>query len=238
MNLLCVNMSIYLHHIVTKIMDDNDVAFIPIGDACGISYQLQKYGLRRYALPFDWLKIKRLSDITKIINNNFSDFTDFRKDGTSTCFPYLNTDNFDSDGLKQTFKAVNSYGVISYHDFTSNIDFEEQISNIKEKYNRRINRFYEIIRSNKKIVFIRDEGNPKQSMNNDIIEFIGTIKKINESINFNIIIICRKNIPNIKIPNVTIIHDKNEFIDWTRPNIDWESIFNFSKDEKIYPSDE
>jgi hypothetical protein len=212
--------------------------FIPIGDSCSVARQLELYDLRRFAFPFDWLRIKRLSTITKIINNKFEGFADFKQCNETTSFPFLETDDFNPDAPKRTFKATNRYGVLSFHDFSSDKPFIDQLPSIQQKYQRRIDRFYETLRSSDQIIFIRDELNPDKLTEDDVKEFIRVIKQINPNLQFSIRIVCHKSLPNIQIPTVSLIHDTNEFEIWTRPNVNWPTVFNVSTDERRSPSDE
>jgi len=215
-----------------------DPIFIPIGNACSIAYQLQQHMLRKTAYPFDWLRINRLSNVTSIINAKFEGFTDFKQCNTTTSFPLLETDDFNSDAPRRTFKATNKFGAISYHDFSSDKPFNDQLESINQKYQRRIDRFYQTLQSSDHIIFIRDELNPNKLTEDEILEFIQAIKRINENLRFSIRIICHKSLPDFQISNVTFIHDTNEFEIWTRPNVDWPSVFNLSADEKRSPSSE
>ena len=170
--------------------------FISLGSTCGIAYQLQQHNLRQNAYPFDWNKIPNLSIINKIITNNFKDYSDFTiiKNNNSNIYSYVDDnddkndlDTFDINGCCDTIMAKNIYGVFSYHDFK--MDDVNKYENVKNKYNRRIKRFYDILNNNKQIIFIRDEHNIKKINIDDIKYFVEYICN-NFNKKFKLIIIC------------------------------------------------
>ena len=205
----------------------NGPIFIPIGGACSIAYQLHKHNLRQTAYPFDWLKIKRLKTISHIIENKFDGFADFTEIDRSTKYPLIKNDMLDeSSNNNCTIRAKNRYNIISCHDFSSNLLFEDQVDDIKQKYLRRISRFYDAIKSNRQVIFVRDET--CKIKKDDIIEFIRCIKSINPNLDFKIRIVCRKDTCKFEvIPNqiVEIIYDFEEYGDWKRNNVEWLNIF-------------
>ncbi len=208
---------------------DNSSIFIPIGNSCSIAYQLQKHGLRKTAYPFDWLKIKRLKTITYIIDNMFNGFTDFTELDRTTKYPLIKDDILDETEKNGTIKAINGYNIVSCHDFSSLIPFEEQNDEIKKKYQRRINRFYDVLLNGKqKIIFVRDET--CKITKDEIMDFMVCIRKINPKLDFKIRIICRKDTCDFEIkPNeiLEIIHDTKEYGDWKRPNVEWLNVFQY-----------
>ncbi len=216
-------------------MDDSNI-IIPIGSSCSVAYQLQSLNKRHQAFPFDWVRIKRLKTITKIIGDNFDGYSIFHEIKKVNSFPLLDDDLFDDNGNKETFHAKNIYNTMSYHDFSSKESFDSQIDIVKEKYERRIDRFYEVLKSGKKITFIRDEHCPQKLTTDDINDFISVILNINSEIDFRIIIVCH-NPNNIHTldhitmsedykDKVIIKNDTNSFEDWKRPNVEWDTIFS------------
>lgn len=205
--------------------------FIPLGSICSVSYNLQLLKLRKYALPFDWLKIDKLDYISDIIENKFQDFLNVEEISQSTKFPIF------LDEYKTEYKIIenkeiskimiNKYNMKFYHDFSQNYNIEE----IKEKYNRRIERFYDLLNINQQntIYFIRDEI--KYNIDyKQIQRFQEILHKINNNLNYKIIVIIHN--PKNKIINLSdtnnlqIINDTDKFTNWKRLNIDWISLFS------------
>ena len=190
---------------------------IPLGGTCSIAYQLKKNNLRNKAYPFDWVRISNLSNINHLLENNFDKFfldlklVEFSK-------------NFKVNNMNGSYIYKNNFCKF-YHDFDSKIN-DKNFLLFKEKYLRRINRFYEKIKNSKKILFIREEiGNLSE---NKIKKFLEIIDTFNSKLEFKLkIITINKKLEKINLPNVEIIYSNKKVIDWTRPEIDWEKIFLF-----------
>ncbi len=173
-------------------------AVIPLGSTCGIAYQLQTKHKRQYALPFDWLRIDKLEDITSCMEADFKDFVTSAKPINNTTlsrsdkFPLSDSknDNFPTTTTNTTTTptptygqtVINKYNMKFYHDFTQE-DISTQLEAINLKYKRRITRFIELIKESqdvkdvKEVIFIRDELKPKKNISVDMIEnFVQTVK--------------------------------------------------------------
>lgn len=206
--------------------------FVSLGSSCSVGYQLQQNHKRDSAYPFDWVRTDDLEMITSAIENNFIEFiSSVQKVTESDKFPISTTDDFpDNNSNQKSIVMRNKYGIRFYHDFKDEKDYEDVIL----KYQRRIDRFIELIKSNKTIYFVRDELKPNNISQKKINEFINSINKINKDCNFKLIIIIHN--PNqrdleffkLTIDNVRIINDKEKFGDWKRPNFDWNDLFTIS----------
>lgn len=201
--------------------------FIPLGSTCSVAYQMQQLGLRTCAYPFDWLRVESLKDITNVLRNNFTDFvTSCEKTSESDKFPISKTDDFPRIDQERNVSIImkNKYNMKFYHDFDNNTDLNQ----INEKYKRRIERFMDIIRSSCKICFVRDELKVNKLTDEMIDEFISEIHKINPQLEVHMLIIIhnpKKTVLKLNCSElIRIINDTNEFGDWFRPNVDWESI--------------
>jgi hypothetical protein len=188
-----------------------DEVYIPLGADCSIAYQLQKLGLRTCALPFDWIRCNNLENIMECITNNFQIFIDPKflvVEDTHSKFPYLETDDFSDDVSEHIIVKHVIYGIKFPHDFKSSI--ETEIESAKEKYQRRINRFYEIIANPKiKKIFVRIDN--KKTSGARLDEFFSKICD-----NF----IIKHIIP----PQIT-------YTSWKKDELDWKSLFYFSKEK-------
>lgn len=202
--------------------------FISLGSTCSIAYQLQQLKLRHCAYPFDWLRVDSLDDITIALKNNFADFvTSCQKVTETDKFPISTDDKFPENNTNKEISLImkNKYNMKFYHDF----DEKTLVEQVNEKYQRRINRFYDFIKDHKNVCFVRDELKMNKINDKMINDFITEVKKINPLINIKIIIVLHnpKNQP-IKLhsnDSLNVINDTNEFGDWIRPNVDWKNIF-------------
>lgn len=193
-----------------------DKVFIPLGNSCSITYNLKINNLRQNAYPFDWVRVQNLNNITNLIQNNFDGFLDINKYKFKSSSKKFNVnDNFTS------YIYSNNYCTF-YHEFENYIE-KLDMKDFIDKYTRRINRLINIIKSNKKIIFIREEyGDVKI---NKIYKFIDTIKKINPNINYYLVIISSKNI-SFTDPKIKCFVSSKPINDWRRPEINWNEIFN------------
>lgn len=201
--------------------------FIPLGSSCSVAYQLQQLNVRQCAYPFDWLRVELLDNITNVLKNNFDEFvTSCQETSVSNNFPISTDDQFpnSNDKTQNSIIMKNKYEMKFYHDFNDKTSLKE----VDEKYKRRIERFYKIIKETNKVCFIRDELKTNKITDCMIREFIEEIKKINPLIQVKIIIIIHN--PKNQIiklnsdDRITIINDTKEFGDWIRPNVDWKNL--------------
>jgi len=218
--------------------------YISLGYNCAIAYQLSTIGQnkRLNAYPFDWLIIKDFKSVVLLLENNFDGFlSNLINQGSCLKFSLINND---SDipllpGEKNTSsplcKVYNSqYNIEFNHDFT-----EELFTNrsfVIEKYNRRIKRLYDLIKSDNDITFIRDEFTKNTITNELLIRFFNCINHTSCNIKRKLVIIYntyKKQSPFKQIDSsiynndkITIYHDTYKFGDWYRPNVNWNLIFN------------
>lgn len=125
-------------------MLNDNIKFIPIGSNCEISWYLKKINKRVEAFPFDW----NCCSLSMLYNILVNDFKDFLKDifiGTKTKRLY-----FDETGKnliisnEEIYPVIcKKYNVLFPHDF-NNVD-NITINNVREKYDRRIKKFNNII---------------------------------------------------------------------------------------------
>ena len=193
-----------------------DKIFIPLGNSCSISYNLKVNNLRKFAYPFDWVRIQNLNNISLLIQNNFDGFLDLSK----FRFKYF-SNKFNVNNKFESYIYSNEYCTF-FHDFDNYIEKFDASIFIK-KYERRIKRFLEVIKSNNKLIFIREEFGKINK--NKIYNFISVIKNINPKIDFYLIIITNKYIEFEDINVKCYVSDK-PISDWTRPEINWDEIFN------------
>jgi hypothetical protein len=204
--------------IIYNLENKDEIVYVSLGGNCSIAYQLNKYGLRRKAYPFDWCK----SDITKLITvleNNFEGYSDIeyikKSDKHEIIDDYRNTKN------KSSIMFKNIYGIRFAHEIEEYT--EDNLILFKKTIERRIERFRKL----KQVIFVRIElqrlSSNKISLYNklsDLLDlYFDDYKIIIISNNIN-----KDNI--IKCSNI-IYHNFNEFdSDWKMDTLNWSSIFN------------
>lgn len=107
--------------------------FIGLGGWCGTSFGLKGSNLRTCSLPFDWVRSK-FSGIIHCIETDFKDF-----------LPETYVPDFHS-----AWDVYRGSRITFFHD-----DFQGKPDVETAKYNRRIQRFIQLLSTEKKIVFVR-----------------------------------------------------------------------------------
>ena len=94
--------------------------------------ELERIGLRLFSLPFDWLISGNFQKVLELIENKFQDF--------------LNPNFlFQEKNVNLNYYYNDKCEIHFYHDFVSDKSFEQQLIAIQEKYEKRIERFFEKI---------------------------------------------------------------------------------------------
>lgn len=156
-----------------------DIIF-SLGTDCSCAGYMKKNNLRSVSGPFDWLThAPFVSHMDLILNDfqdfmNIEDFSPLEKENTS-----LNNDCDYYENKKTDFYF--------FHDFKTGVPFEKDFVSIKEKYNRRIKRFYDLLKSDKNVLLIwfsHDEKIPDEILTE---KCNAVMKKLNKKIDFLII---------------------------------------------------
>jgi len=124
---------------------------IPIGIDCGLADLCRKYNLRNEAFPFDWNV--SYNGVSECIENDFTNFTG------------------------ALINKTNIYNIFFFHDFVNNnlLEFD------KQKYNRRCERFINILKnSTEEVIFCRKGHACHNHLeSNNICNDINEVKKLN-----------------------------------------------------------
>ena len=176
--------------------------YISLGYFCSVASDLECIGLRNESSPFDWI-ICDFEGVIKAIQNNFENFLDYEYllQNRQNLACYLNT----------------KYNVQFYHDFSPYIPLMEQLSFVKEKYCRRIKRFYESISEPTLFVrYISDEqlvnGSSKELLwiEEHYDEIIMLLKSFNED--NDILFIANEGLQSSKIEIYHVKKDENDVV--------------------------
>lgn len=104
--------------------------FISLGYFCSVALELERLGLRSASSPFDWC-ISGFEGVLTLIENHFED--------------YLEIENMSQNANKKEQYRDDKYDIAFFHDFNQYQSLDKQLRTVKEKYQRRIKRFYEQI---------------------------------------------------------------------------------------------
>ncbi|MGP7815809.1 DUF1796 family putative cysteine peptidase [Niallia sp. 01092] len=173
-------------------------------------YTIKRSSFKSIAGPLDWVGTPDLRTVSKLILNRFYGFLDKQN---------LLGLNYIEETEMLVFDKVNK---ISFnHDFKpdkNTLENLEDLPQIKEKYNRRIERFLEKTENCKRILFIRTEGKM-----DEVSELQQVLKQVVKN-DFHILIINHtavdhmaeqvwtiENVCAIELPNVEIWKGNNQY---------------------------
>lgn len=105
--------------------------FISLGYFCSVALELERIGLRSTSSPFDWC-ISDYKGVIDAIENHFENFLDYDY--------LLQSDNIHEHYYNEIYK------IWFFHDFDKYHTLKEQLPGVRNKYLRRIERFYEEIK--------------------------------------------------------------------------------------------
>lgn len=132
-------------------MENQKLIHIPFGLDCSVAYNLNKYGLRSIALPFDWMKINKIKTICELLNDNFSSFLDAEnwiQENQSDNFNYFADECDEQVENKSLIKLKHKiHNIILPHESNQ---FEIKLAAVLSKYRRRIDRLLAYLRSSEK----------------------------------------------------------------------------------------
>ena len=204
-----------------------ECTFISLGSSCAIAKQLELTGYRKESLPLDWVKSNNFNEVIRLFETEFEHFSD-----TSKLKFVKESDKHEHDethGDVSVYKHT-EYNIQFFHDFSNEETFESQTEKFTEKYNRRIERLFKLLRSTEnRIVFVREEQSKKPKLKY-INRFISIIREINPELLFSFIIISKyeldRDLSEIDCDDCQFHLDTEPFGDWTRPNVPWAKLFS------------
>ena len=141
---------------------------ISLGYFCSTAMEIERLGLRSASYPFDWIVSEDFENVINLIENNFEGF--------------LKKENLIYD--KFNFKYIDKETKIAFfHDFSEKNDFDSDFEQVKCKYARRIERFYNTIKQPTLLIrYISDQNeyNYIAENYNNISELFKTYNSNNE----------------------------------------------------------
>lgn len=193
-------------------------AIFSLGDLCLASIQLRRNNLRPFAGPLDWMSSPSLTSINKLLQNRFKGFMEL---------PNLKPTGYSTGvNTKDPFLVVvdQAYGIVSSHDFKADRNTLSNLATyneVKEKLQKRIDRFLEKLINSEKILFIRTEATFAETLK---LESILSEMVTNE---FHILIVNHTNVKTITqkkwpLERVTVIELPNED-KWSANNHYWKN---------------
>ena len=112
---------------------------VSLGYACDVAFQIRRVFDQTESYPFDWL-LTPLDAVEALIENSFAGF--------------LIPENL---CLERDYILDLSNGIKYLHDFKNHQDFLSEVSDVQEKYSRRIARWLELMNGDAQVLFIRGQ---------------------------------------------------------------------------------
>lgn len=196
------------------------IEYISLGSNCSISYQLNKYNLRKNAYPFDWCKIN-INQLINILENNFENFIEtieYQKESINHLFIDSNNNDITNRG---SIVLKNYYLIKFAHELLK----KEDINEFKNKLLRRIKKFINIKNLSSKIIFLWIEMKPiNDNWENKILKLLELLNLFSKDYILKLIINSTKQFVNL--PEYVQIYRYNEFnSDWKMNSLNWKVIF-------------
>lgn len=122
-----------------------------IGSDCGCAGHLIRNRLRRASYPLDWIGVwyDGIIAVARLVESEFAGFLrleNLRRDPNP---PRAAQDDHDHDYYHDVKLRIDTA-----HDFPVGLPLEEVYPEIREKYDRRISRFYETMRASRRTLFV------------------------------------------------------------------------------------
>lgn len=113
---------------------------ISVGAACRAAHYLQRHNLRCGSFPLDWMMNYTLKDASRLFHNEFRNFFEHIK-------------QIDSKNGKRIIQDMDN-GMISMHDFPTDIGMQEYYHTFKETMQRRARRMLNALKDSKNTIFL------------------------------------------------------------------------------------
>jgi hypothetical protein len=119
-----------------------------LGTDCACALYMNRFKLRRVSGPFDWLTHALFQTRMELILTHFQDFMNVKD------MKFLEKDpTVLNDETHDYYENVVT-DFYFYHDFKANLALDAQIGAVQQKYDRRIQRFYQQIHANNRVLLI------------------------------------------------------------------------------------
>lgn len=122
-----------------------------IGSSCLCAMSLHDAGLRLSSGPFDWLLGPSLKSRAEMIANGFAGWFE-RED--LRCIGKTDIVNAKSVKIQRDGYVNDRTGYTFLYDFDAGSSFDEAYPAVREKYERRIERFYNLMRASRRVLLV------------------------------------------------------------------------------------
>ncbi len=196
---------------------------ICLGQSCFALLKIREFGLRWLAYPFDW-NVTYNNALMKLIENDFANLLDEHFVHFENHTRIWNTLYGGGIDLQQGFTLAH----ICPADATKENFFKDFFPSLKERMQRRIQRFYKAINSGKHVYFVRGQvplGDLSDVSRENIIKLTNLIKQKFPNLKFTLIAVnyAEEFESPWNIPNVVNFHHSGR--DDEESSSQWKKIF-------------
>lgn len=127
-----------------------------IGNDCGCAGHLIKARLRRASYPLDWVGTWsiRMTDVAKLVENDFADFLHLENLQILPLPPPVDTPEGRLDDAHHLWCGDVATRIVIPHDFPMGRSLAESFPGVRKKYDRRIKRFYQTMSESRRALFV------------------------------------------------------------------------------------
>ena len=140
--------------------------FVSVGNACRPAHYLQKFNLRTFSSPFDWMMEYKVEHIAYFLKNDGADF-----------FAKFQEIRKDESGYSHRFVQDSQTGMVSMHDFPRNERIEAIYPEFIAKHKRRFANLKNAILKSKHIIFVGNRDSNLQEFE----RFLEAMQKIHKA---------------------------------------------------------
>lgn len=119
-----------------------------LGDNCACTSYIRRFNLQNFSYPFDWVRGGSIRTRVEYLLNGFENFC------LKENLEFFEKTEADHTETKCDFYRDKISGIEFLHDFKSGIPFDEEYSNVIDKYNRRISRLLDEINKSRRVLLI------------------------------------------------------------------------------------
>lgn len=168
--------------------------YISLGSFCSVALELERIGLRDCSSPFDWC-LSGWNGVEQLIDTHFENFLEYDQMSQSREEP-------------EHYK--NQLGIQFFHDFDKYRPLADQLEEVKAKYSRRIDRFYQNIAEPTLFIRYISGKSEKEYLENNYEKILGKLRAYNE--NNDIVFIANNDLPSLTLPVYLVEKDENDFV--------------------------
>ena len=160
-----------------KLLRSNECEFVSLGYNCDVAQLLRYSNLRKKAYPFDWC-ITPIDSVVRLVENNFYGFLDsgsldFSEPHRALFFEESKHHIVEADKIVVTAKCSH-YNMVFPHDFSD--ASQEVYEEVVQKYLSRIERFLDLMKSERFVVFVFNPKGDSSGRQIDIFNEMLTLK--------------------------------------------------------------